>query len=417
MRDREQKVVTLLCDDTCQLPLVGRVQLDLQNSGYTVERRTIHDDPAPKQDVVSVLDLVHPILKDLTEEGLKCLLRFLARIDADSGILWCTRASQIAPKNPSWAQSLGFARTVRNELAVDLATLELDDIREGASQSIIDVLQKFQRRTKDGDYGPDFEWVLDNNSIKIGRFHWFSVNDELSQPRSGTNIPRRLEIGKPGLLSTLGWVQQPVRELLGHEVEVEVRAAGMNFKVGFLRDGRSCANLSNTPQDVLIAQGIVDSHSSEGKGPGCECAGIIRRVGFDVTNVAVGDKVIVLSGGSYSTNLVTRATLCARIPGELSFAEAATMPSVYSTVIHSVVHLGRLRKGQVRVQSSGREMKAQILTDTVHTRPVSLRRHRDCSYSNCEDDWRQRKCFVVPKTLAESSRYMPLSEPRRRFSI
>jgi NADPH:quinone reductase-like Zn-dependent oxidoreductase len=100
-------------------------------------------------------------------------------------------------------------------------------------------------------------------------------------------------------------------------------------------------------QDVLIAQGIVDGHPSEGTGLGCECAGIIRQVGPDVQNVTVGDRVMVFAGGSYSTSLVTRALLCARIPADLSFAEAATMPCVYSTVIHSVIHLGRLRKGQV----------------------------------------------------------------------
>lgn len=232
------KAVTLLYDENCQLPLANSVELDLMGLGYAVERRTIHDDLAPKQDIVSVLDLEHPVLKDITEEKFQALLRFLRKVDANSGILWCTRASQVAPKDPSWAQSLGFARTVRNELAIDLATLELDDCREEASEAIVKVLHKFQNRTKDDAYDSDFEWVLDNNKIKIGRFHWFSVNDELSHPHTGTNIPRRLEIGKPGLLSTLGWAQLSVRGLASDEVEVEVQAAGMNFKVSpFITEG------------------------------------------------------------------------------------------------------------------------------------------------------------------------------------
>lgn len=105
-------------------------------------------------------------------------------------------------------------------------------------------------------------------------------------------------------------------------------------------------------QDVLIAQGIVDGHPSEGNGLGCECAGIVRQVGPEVQNVAVGDRVMVFAGGSHSTSLITRASLCAKIPADLSFEEAATMPCVYSTVIHSVIHLGRLRKGQASISDS-----------------------------------------------------------------
>jgi SAM-dependent methyltransferase len=344
--DRQGKAVTLLCDNSCQLPLVDRVESDLQQSGYTVERRTINEDPRPKQDIISVLDLKYPVLRGITEEGFQSLVKFLKKIDADSGVLWCTRASQIAPKDPTWAQFLGFARTVRNELAIDIATLELDHCREEASEAILDVLQKFQRRTKGADYDPEYEWVLDNNRVQIGRFHWFSINNELTRTSAGTKVPKRLEVGRPGFLNTLGWEQQPRRVPAGDEIEVEVRAAGMNFKVGV--QGVIPA-LTNAPQDVLIAQGIVEGHPSEGKGLGCECAGIVLRAGPNVENVDVGDRVMVLSGGSYSTSLVTRASLCACVPAELSFAEAATMPCVYSTVIHSVVHLGRLRKGQASV--------------------------------------------------------------------
>jgi NADPH:quinone reductase-like Zn-dependent oxidoreductase len=99
-------------------------------------------------------------------------------------------------------------------------------------------------------------------------------------------------------------------------------------------------------QDVLIAQGIVDGHPSEGSGLGCECAGVIRQVGPKVQNLTVGDRVMVFAGGSYSTSLVTKSSLCARVPPQLSFEEAATMPCVYSTMIRSIIHLGKLRKGQ-----------------------------------------------------------------------
>lgn len=93
--------------------------------------------------------------------------------------------------------------------------------------------------------------------------------------------------------------------------------------------------------------GIVDGHVSEGNGLGCECSGVIRRAGPDVTNVKVGDRVVVFSGGSYSTTLTTTSKLVAKMPDNLSFEDGATMPCVYSTVIYSLIHHGRLSKGQV----------------------------------------------------------------------
>lgn len=225
------KAITLLCDNSAQLPLVDRVERELHRSGSVVERLTINDDPRPKQDIVSVLDFKAPAFQNISEDKFRSLVKFFEKVDSDSGVLWCTRAIQISPKDPRWAQSLGFARTIRNELAIDMATLELDHCREDASEVIVKVLQKFQRRTKNDDYDPDYEWVLDNDEVKIGRFHWFSINKELSKTMSAAKIPKRLEIGKAGLLSTLGWVQQPTRVLAADQVEVEVRAVGMNFKV------------------------------------------------------------------------------------------------------------------------------------------------------------------------------------------
>lgn len=225
------KTISVLCDDSCQFPLIDRLESDLRKAGFNVERCTLEDTPQPSQDIVSVLELKTPFFENISENKLQMLVKFLQAVDSDSGILWCTRASQINCKDPRWAQSLGFARAVRNELAVDMATLELDHCDDEASEAIIKVLQKFQGRVKSDDYDPDYEWVLSDGKVQIGRFHWFSVNDELSRTSSGSKIPKRLEIGKRGFLNTLGWVQQSTQVLVEDQVEVEVRAVGMNFKV------------------------------------------------------------------------------------------------------------------------------------------------------------------------------------------
>lgn len=89
--------------------------------------------------------------------------------------------------------------------------------------------------------------------------------------------------------------------------------------------------------------GVVDSTTDC---LGLEAAGIIREAGPCVKDLAVGDRVFVFGAGCFSTGLIISQKYCAKIPDSLSFDEAATMPCVYSTVLHGLLDIGRLEAGQ-----------------------------------------------------------------------
>lgn len=91
--------------------------------------------------------------------------------------------------------------------------------------------------------------------------------------------------------------------------------------------------------------GVVDATKD---GIGLEGAGIIRSVGPEVKDFKVGDRVMMFEHGCFSTRIAISAKLCAPIPSDLTFEEAATLPCVYSTVIHALLTLARLEKYQVR---------------------------------------------------------------------
>jgi NADPH:quinone reductase-like Zn-dependent oxidoreductase len=93
--------------------------------------------------------------------------------------------------------------------------------------------------------------------------------------------------------------------------------------------------------------GIVEGRPNEENSLGCECAGVVQRIGSNVQNVHVGDRVMTLSSGSLGTRIQMPSRVCVKIPGSLSFEDAATMPCVYVTVIRSLLDIGRLQKGQV----------------------------------------------------------------------
>ncbi len=235
---------------------------------------------------------------------------------------------------------------------MNIATLELDEFdSEEAMDAICHVYQGLQQKRSIGaeEINPDSEFVWSRGALLIPRFHWITVADELANKSSEEpSFSRRLEIGKRGSLKTLEWVSKP-KVLVGlGKVSVEVRAVGMNFKVCLpFKYFHGCFKVLICSKDILIAMGIVDGTAEDESGLGCECSGVVTQVHPDVTDLQVGDRVGILATGSYSTILNAKADLCVKIPDQLSFEEAATMPTVYTTVVYGLLELARLQRGQV----------------------------------------------------------------------
>ncbi|TVY80960.1 Highly reducing polyketide synthase FUM1 [Lachnellula suecica] len=325
--NKTSKAVTLLCGKTTE-PAVAELESVLKTRGFKVDVIEYPQVGPVGQDIISVVDLEQPFFTDIEAEKLKSFQDYAIHLQTENiGMLWVTQASQILCKDPRYAQAIGVARTARSELGVSIATVELDAITSGNWAKVADVFSKFQRRTKEEEVDSDMEFAIAEDVIYTSRFHWISVNKELSQ-KAVVELPKRLEVEKKGIIDTLHWMQFTEPELGAEEVIVETRAIGMNFK------------------DVLISMGIVDAQRSDSSGLGCECAGFIRKVGSAVKRLAPGDRVVVQATGTLETRVKANSKLCVRIPDDLSFEDAATMPVVYGTVVHSVMDLGHLEKGQ-----------------------------------------------------------------------
>ena len=146
-------------------------------------------------------------------------------------------------------------------------------------------------------------------------------NAKAEQP---TINPVRLEILEPGLLENLCWAPAE-RVVLGPgDVEIEVRATGLNFR------------------DVLGALGM---YPGEIGALGAECAGIITRIGDGVKGLIPGDTVMALAPGGFSTYVNVRADYVAPLPAGLTLAEAASIPAVFLTTLYGLHRLGRMKHG------------------------------------------------------------------------
>ena len=115
------------------------------------------------------------------------------------------------------------------------------------------------------------------------------------------------------------------------EVEIEVRAASLNFR------------------DVAFALGLLPPEAFENSmsrgAIGVDCAGVVTAVGEDVTDVRPGDEVMAIAASSLATHAITER-LVVRKPAGLSFAEAAGIPLAYVTALYALETMARLRAGE-----------------------------------------------------------------------
>ncbi len=113
------------------------------------------------------------------------------------------------------------------------------------------------------------------------------------------------------------------------EVHLRVRACGVNFP------------------DILMVQGKYQVRPELPFSPGLEVAGEIIDVGNDVTDFAVGDRVIAMTGfGGMCEEVVVRATRCLAIPPSMDFATAACFSLTYGTSYYALVDRGQLQAGE-----------------------------------------------------------------------
>lgn len=221
-----KKRITLLCrNPTAEL---GLVLQQLENQGYEVVRCTINDPPPPGQDIIALLDGDGPFFENIDSAMFNSFKGFLQNLN-NSGVFWVTGLSQMYCQDPRFAQVIGTARTIRSELLIDFATCEVDSILSSTTQ-IIQAFQKFQQRDVNDSFKPDFEYAIYDGVINIGRFYPFILHHDLKTSELSDRV--MLEIGTPGRPSTLHWAQKPALKLLQpDEVEIEVYAVGLNFRV------------------------------------------------------------------------------------------------------------------------------------------------------------------------------------------
>ncbi|MDF5726720.1 MAG: SDR family NAD(P)-dependent oxidoreductase [Rhizonema sp. PD38] len=149
--------------------------------------------------------------------------------------------------------------------------------------------------------------------------------------------PLQVRISSYGSLDNLTLVPMQRQSPSRGEVEIQVCAAGLNFR------------------DVLNALGMLKEYYAKHLGIssgadmtfGFECAGKIVAVGEDIESYQVGDKVmaVMVHHNALGSFVTLPAALVVPQPENLCFEEAATLPQAFLTAHYGLNHLVKLKSG------------------------------------------------------------------------
>lgn len=225
------RAVTVLCEK----PEEGISQSlisDLKLAGFSVTAAGLGRSLPPSQDVISTLDLETRFFENITAATFQAF-QDLLRHHNSQNFLWLMPPTQIHCDDPRSAQTIGTFRVARAELAVPLNTLEISDMEADFSQLVLKVFDKVRTREDNDRIAPDREYAVDNGIIKLGRYQPLSLEQEIGEKSlTDSTHAKTLQITKPGLLNTLGWIEEALPTTLGdNQVEIETKAIGLNFRV------------------------------------------------------------------------------------------------------------------------------------------------------------------------------------------
>jgi alcohol dehydrogenase len=200
---------------------------------------------------------------------------------------------------------------------------------------------------------------------------------------------------KAGAIQRLALVEESLSVLQNDEVEVDVKAVGLNFADIFALAGLYSA----TPEGSFI--------------PGLEYSGIVTKVGCDCQKFKPGDRIMAVSRfGGYASKIQSKEAYLVLLPTDWSFSQGAAYLTQTLTAWYALNDLGNLQAGQeVLIQSAagGVGLQAMKLVRALGGQPVgtvSSQQKVDFLSAMGFESWIRQSSFKAQ--LAENKRTFDL---------
>ncbi|TGJ78773.1 hypothetical protein E0Z10_g9991 [Xylaria hypoxylon] len=343
-------VIYLLHDVYGLSPLLEQVAADFKRRGYQCKEFRVDDAvKAVPADARVVTFLNHN--NDLFDADEHRLTAFQHLVRNVRSMVWLTLGGFVSGQDPRGSLMTGLLRVIATEnpaghflsINIEAGGFELAD--GVLVRGIVDKEISLQAgEVSDGSIDSEFAWqdgcmrvsrVIPevelgdySETIKTPALQGFQM-----VPIDGQGAVRAM-FETVGLLNSLYF--RPYKELLqplsDDQIEVKVAAVGLNWKDLILSMGRN---------------GIASSNLSS------EYAGVITKVGANVTGLSVGDHVYGMGKGHFGNYERVPAAFSQKLQLTDDLIEASTMPLVYMSAVYAFECIARLRKGQkVLIQSA-----------------------------------------------------------------
>lgn len=171
--------------------------------------------------------------------------------------------------------------------------------------------------------GKHNENSFDGYGIAVGSKVEYKPKMMHAQMSNTAPSPYQLLPDPRGSLNNLAAFNVPKGDLKQQEALVMVKAIGINFR------------------DVLNVLGMYPGDPGP---PGGDCAGIVIATGHD-SSLTKGQAVFGLAAGSLGSHVIASTKTMVPMPTNVSFTEAATMPTVFVTVDSALQRAASLSSG------------------------------------------------------------------------
>lgn len=282
--------------------------------------------------LVALLELEDPVFSSMTEANLAMIK---AVVDTSSHVYWLTSGGGPRASQPEKAMASGFSRAITQEHpGLWFANIDVADVKT-AAETFLRIYERDAKRAvaDDEDWELDYQ-VSSDQIISVPRVVEAVETNKFVHSQTGQLPIETRHVGKEptealeleysiGQLESFRFVRDESvhKPLADDEVEVEIKATGVNFI------------------DVMVLLGqLAGTHF------GCEYSGVVKRAGPSVTRLKVGDRVCFLGEDGFRTFVRCKASIAAKIPDSLPFTDV--FAAVYLTTVHSLNHVARLRKGE-----------------------------------------------------------------------
>ncbi|KAF2650360.1 putative polyketide synthase [Lophiostoma macrostomum CBS 122681] len=332
----DSKTVSLIVDFSSHVQslVAEQIQDCLLHEGFgSVHIETLEDAACSDRETddifVSLLELDAKFLYGISKRAYKLLHTLLV---SAQDVLWVNFAGGTDAEDPAYSVVHGLFRALRNEYEnLNLTVLSLEAHERLSDQQMRSFLRVLRsKHVAQHSRIIDVEYLEIEGALCIPRIipapHLsLELQRRTSQRRSSlikieNAPPIRLAIGSPGLLDTLHFVEDldAKHDLLPHEVEIEAKAFGLNFK------------------DCLAALGQLPKATI-----GQECAGIVKRSSSPLFEA--GDHVIAVKVGGFKSVVRCNAAWTFKIPDTLPFTTAAAIPVQFGTAREVIYRIGHLQ--------------------------------------------------------------------------